>query len=118
MASNGQVQAQSQIKVDPEIRPTLMVGVGKVSVGAAAPEHQLSGDGEKVTGRGQFFIKSQIGQNTSFTGSYDTSRPLNRLLNQNGLFSSNSQDRMYPIFGDSSTTFNEVQSNSKLYFKL
>lgn len=117
-ASNGTLHAESQIQIDPEIRPTLMVGVGKVSVGTAAPEHQISGDNEKVTGRGQFFLKAPLGNQTTFTGSYDTSRPLNRLLNQNQLFQQNPQDRMYPIFGDSSTRFQEVQSNSKLYFKL
>ena len=117
-ASNGQISVESSIKVDPEIRPTIMVGVGKISVGAAAPEHQLSGDQETVTGRGNCSLNPKLGP-TPHSQEAMTRVVLNAPLTQNGFFdTSGSQDRMYPIFGDSSTRFNEVQSNSKLYFKV
>lgn len=116
--TNGKLSSRFDLNVNPEVRPTILVGIGKVSIGAAAPDHQLSQDNQKTTGHGQLFVKTNIGEKTSFTGAYDTSRPLNRVQGQPFAFESNPQDRLYPVFGDSSTRYNEAQSNSKLYFKL
>jgi hypothetical protein len=42
-------------------------------------------------------------------------RPLNRAGGQDRLFQLDPLERAYPVFGDSSTRFEEAQSNSKLY---
>ena len=45
-------------------------------------------------------------------------RPINRTAGRDRLFQLDPLDRVYPLFGDSSTRFEAAQSNSKLYARL
>src|SRR5205823_7372537 len=48
----------------------------------------------------------------------DTDRPINPTAGRDRLFQLDPLDRMYPLFGDSSTRFEAAQSNSKLYARV
>src|SRR5260370_30641332 len=49
------------------------------------------------------------------TTSYDSQRPINRTAGRDRIFQLDPLDRVYPLFGDSSTRYEAAQSNSKLY---
>ena len=52
------------------------------------------------------------------TLAYDSNRPINRTGGRDRLFQFDPLDRAYPLFGDSSTRYDDAQSNSKLYARL
>jgi hypothetical protein len=52
------------------------------------------------------------------TLSYDSQRPINRTAGRDRIFQLDPLDRVYPLFGDSSTRYEAAQSNSKLYARL
>src|SRR5205814_9028133 len=56
--------------------------------------------------------------NNMLTLSYDTQRPINRTAGRDRLFQIDPLDRVYPLFGDSSTRFEAAQTNSKLYARI
>src|SRR4030095_7602510 len=58
-----------------------------------------------------------IGEKNLLTLSYDTQRPINRTAGRDRLFQLDPLDRVYPLFGDSSTRDEAAQSNSKLYLR-
>lgn len=108
--------APYEIRIVPDIRPTIMVSNATVSVGKASPENAFQRTDENVQGRGQIFIKTPVlSDKTMLTFSYDSARPLNRFANQNSLFDLDSSLRRYDTFGDTSQSQNEALSNSKIY---
>lgn len=117
MASTGDINSTSyDIRVVPDVRPTLMVSNATVSFGKASPENAFQRTDENIQGRGQVFLKAPIlSTNTMLTFSYDSARPLNRFANQNSLFDQDISLRRYDTFGDTSQAQNEALSNSKIY---
>lgn len=118
-ASTGLIEAETDIQFIPEIRPGMLVSVAEVTVGKNAPEMQNRGVEENVRSHVQFFYRgSLISEKNMLTLAYDSQQPLNRVSGQDRLFQLDPLDRVYPIFGDSSTRFQETQSNSKIYARL
>ncbi len=72
---------------------------------------------ENVRSRIAFFYRGQFLAQSLLTLAYDSQRPLNR-TGSDRLFQLDPLERAYPLFGDSSTRFEEAQSNSKLYARL
>ncbi|MBS1807493.1 MAG: DUF11 domain-containing protein [Acidobacteria bacterium] len=117
LASTGDINSLPlDVRVTPDIRPTIMVSNATVSVGKASPENAFMRTDEQVQGRGQVFIKAPVlSDKTMVTFSYDSARPLNRFANQNSLFDLDNSLRRYDTFGDTSQSQNETLSNSKIY---
>ncbi|HEV2705704.1 MAG TPA: SdrD B-like domain-containing protein [Pyrinomonadaceae bacterium] len=116
-ATTGTLEAQAEVRITPEIRPTIMVGLAEVSVGNA-PElalHDMEGDARS---RLAFFYRGRLWRGSLLTLAYDSSRPLNRTAGGDRLFQLDPLERAYPLFGDSSTRYEDAQSNSKLYARL
>src|SRR5213075_2204788 len=65
-----------------------------------------------------FFYSGRIPGNNMLTLAYDTQRPINRTAGRDRLFQLDPLDRVYPLFGDSSTRFEAAPSNSKLYARI
>ena len=78
-------------------------------------EVNLRGEEGHVRNRLSFFYSGPIGEGNLLTLSYDTQRPINRTSGRDRIFQLDPLDRVYPLFGDSSTRFESAQSNSKLY---
>jgi uncharacterized repeat protein (TIGR01451 family) len=114
----GQLEMESTVRILPEKRPTIMVGLAEMSFGSAIPEVSLRGEQGNRRNRISFFYSGQLGAQNSLTLSYDSQRPINRTTGRNRLFQLDPMDRAYPVFGDSSTRFEAAQSNSKLYARL
>ncbi|MBA3242864.1 MAG: DUF11 domain-containing protein, partial [Acidobacteria bacterium] len=116
-ATTGSVETQRSVRITPEVRPSILVGLAELTVGSAQPE--LSDDsGERVRRRLAFFYRGQVlGQNL-LTLAYDSNRPVNRTNGRDRLFQFDPLDRAYPLFGDSSTRYEDAQTNSKLYVRV
>lgn len=112
-----QAVGEMDLRIAAEARPTLLVGLAEASFGNL-PDIGLGGETARYRSRLAFFFRGTIRQKNVLTLSYDSMRPLNRAAGQDRLFELDPLDRAYPVFGDSSTRFEEAQSNSKLYARL
>jgi uncharacterized repeat protein (TIGR01451 family) len=116
-ATTGTLEAQTDVRITPEIRPTIMVGLAEVSVGNA-PELALHDMEGHARSRLAFFYRGRLWRGSLLTLAYDSTRPLNRTAGGDRLFQLDPLERAYPLFGDSSTRYEDAQSNSKLYARL
>lgn len=114
----GQNEATSKVLITPESRPTILVGLAEMTVGQSVPEVNLHNEQGNYRNRVSFFYSGRIGERNLLTMSYDSQRPINRTAGRDRLFQLDPLDRVYPIFGDSSTRFEAAQSNSKFYARL
>jgi len=117
-AQMGQTEAETRVRITPESRPTILVGLAEMTVGQSIPEVNLRGEEGHLRNRLSFFYSGPIGERNLLTLSYDTQRPINRTAGRDRLFQLDPLDRVYPLFGDSSTRYEAAQSNSKLYARL
>ena len=117
-ASAGTIEAQGEIRFTPELRPTLFVGLAEVSVGRAAPENALRGTDSEVRSHVEFFYRGRVFGDNLLTLAYDSQRPINRTDGRDRLFQLDPLERAYPLFGDTSTRYEDAQSNSKVYARL
>ncbi|HEX8337217.1 MAG TPA: SdrD B-like domain-containing protein, partial [Pyrinomonadaceae bacterium] len=117
-ATTGAVEAERAIRITPEARPSILVGLGEMTFGAAAPELSGAESGATVRSRLAFFYRGQFLGSNLLTLAYDSNRPINRTGGRDRLFQFDPLDRAYPLFGDSSTRYEDAQSNSKLYARL
>ncbi len=117
-ASTGTIDAKTEIRIRPEIRPTILVGLAEVSIGHAAPEMALHDEQGSVRSRLAFFYRGQLWRGSLLTLAYDSNHALNRTSGNDRLFQLDPLERAYPLFGDSSTRYEDAQSNSKLYGRL
>lgn len=118
-ATTGAVKAEREIRITPEVRSSILVGLGEMTFGAAAPELSGAESEASVRSRLAFFYRGQfLGAKNLLTLAYDSNRPINRTAGRDRLFQFDPLDRAYPLFGDSSTRFEDAQTNSKLYLRL
>lgn len=113
-AQTGQIEAEGQVRILSETRPTILVGFAEMSFGKGIPEVSLRGEQGNFRRRVSLFYSGPIFGKDMLTLSYDSQRPINRTAG-NRMFQLDPLDRVYPLFGDSSTRFEAAQSNSKLY---
>lgn len=118
-AVTGNQESRSQVRFTPEMRPTLMVGIGEVSIGRAAPEIAASGDDTNFRSRVAFYYRGGLFKTDNLlTLAYDSNRALNRVAGRDRFGELDPLDRTYPVFGDSSLRFDDALSNSKLYARV
>jgi uncharacterized repeat protein (TIGR01451 family) len=118
-AQLGDEEAKASVRIIPESRPTILVGLADVSIGKGIPEVALRGEQGNVRSRLSFFYNGPVfSSRNMLTLAYDSQRPLNRTAGRDRLFQLDPLDRAYPLFGDSSTRLESAQSNSKLYARL
>ncbi|MEZ5344749.1 MAG: isopeptide-forming domain-containing fimbrial protein [Pyrinomonadaceae bacterium] len=118
-AIQGKAEGYSDIRFTSETRPGFLAGLAEVTIGKNAPEMANRETDENVRGRIQFFYKGKFfSDKNNLTVAYDSQEPLNRVSGQDRLFQLNPVDQVYPLFGDSSTRFQETESNSKVYARI
>jgi uncharacterized repeat protein (TIGR01451 family) len=116
-----QAVGELDVRILAETRPTLLVGLAEMSFGnvpGVGINEGMNGETARYRNRLAFFFRGTIRAKNILTLSYDSMRPLNRTAGQDRLFQLDPLERAYPVFGDSSTRFEEAQSNSKLYARL
>jgi fimbrial isopeptide formation D2 family protein/uncharacterized repeat protein (TIGR01451 family) len=114
----GQIETASKVLFTPESRPTILVGLAEMTFGQSVPEVNLRDEQGKYRNRIGLFYSGRIGERNLLTLSYDSQRPINRTAGRDRLFQLDPLDRVYPLFGDSSTRYEAAQSNSKFYARL
>jgi uncharacterized repeat protein (TIGR01451 family) len=117
-AQTGEIEANEQVRITSEMRPTILVGFAEMSFGKGIPEVGLRDEQGNFRRRLSLFYSGRIAGDNMLTLSYDTQRPINRTAGRDRIFQLDPLDRMYPLFGDSSTRYEAAQSNSKLYARL
>jgi large repetitive protein len=117
-ATTGAVDVKREIRITPEVRSAILVGLAEVTVGSGAPELADRESAAGVRSRLAFFYRGQFLGANLLTLAYDSNRPINRTGGNDRLFQFDPLDRAYPLFGDSSTRYEDAQSNSKLYLRL
>lgn len=121
-AGSGKFIAETEVRFATEVRPAILVGLAEASFGRAAPEIALSGEDTSFRSRLRLFYRGPVfSQRNLLTLAYDSQRALNRRGGTNGrdrLFDSDATERLYPVFGDSSTRYADAESNSKLYVRV
>ena len=117
-ASVGDLEATSEVRFIPDVRPPVLVGIAEMSFGPGASDMAAPGGNGQARGHFSFFYKGNIGAKNLLTLSYDSARAINRTGLGDRLFELDPNERVYPVFGDSSTRFEEAQSNSKFYVRL
>jgi uncharacterized repeat protein (TIGR01451 family) len=118
IASIGNIEKREIVKFIPELRPTFLLSLAEFSFGRAAPEMALRQEDKNFRSHIEFFYRGQIGNKNLLTMAYDSQRPINRTEGSDRLFQLDPLDRVYPIFGDSSTRFENAASNSKFYGRI
>lgn len=111
----GQLEMESLLRILPENRPRIMLGLAELSFGSAIPEVNLRGEEGNRRNHVSLFFSGRLWAENSLTLSYDSQRPINRTTGRDRLFQLDPADRAYSVFGDSSTRFEAAPSNSKLY---
>lgn len=114
----GQIETDSKVLITPESRPTILVGLAEMTFGQSLPEVNLRDEQGKYRNHLGLFFSGPIGERNLLTLSYDSQRPINRTAGRDRLFQLDPLDRVYPLFGDSSTRYEAAQSNSKFYARL
>ena len=117
-AQTGELQAGGNVRITAEARPAILVGMGEMSFGKGIPEVALRNEQGNFRSRTSFFFSGKVFGDNMLTLSYDSQRPINRTAGRDRLFQLDPLDRVYPVFGDSSTRFEAAPSNSKLYARL
>jgi uncharacterized repeat protein (TIGR01451 family) len=113
-----QVEARIWIPMLPELRSPLLVGLGEVSIGHAAPEFALFNEGGNVERRGGFFYRGVLPGQDLLTLAYLSQRALNSSSGYQRMFDLDPSNQQYLVFGDSSTRSYNAQSNSHLYGRI
>ncbi len=117
-AFSGALQATNQIRFTPELRPQILVGLAEASFGKAAPDIALRGSDKNYRHHTELYFRGPLLFESQLTFAYNSFRPLTRTDGRDRRFFLDPLDRVYPVFGDSSTRFEEAQSNSKLYARI
>src|SRR5262249_50833717 len=117
-AQTGEIETEGHVRFISELRPTILVGFAEMSFGKGIPEVSLRNEQGNFRGRVSLFYSGRIFGNSMLTLSYDTQRPINRTAGRDRLFQLDPLDRVYPLFGDSSTRFEAAPSNSKVYARI
>ena len=98
---------------------SLFIGLGEVSFGRAAQEFELFQKDKDVWGYGSVFYQGPlVSAKNRLTFAVDSRRHLNGTTDQDRLFELDPNDRMYPVFGDSSVRQEFATANSKVFARV
>ena len=117
-AQTGEIEAEDRIRITSEMRRPILVGFAEMSFGNSIPEVALRNEQGNYRSRLSFFYSGRFLGNNMLTLSYDSQRPINRTAGRDRLFQMDPLERVYPLFGDSSTRFEAAPSNSKVYARI
>lgn len=109
---------EADVVFAPEVRIPLLVAHGEVAIGRAAPEFALFGQDGQVHGRAGVFLHRNVFGTGALTAAFSSQRTLNEASGVRRMFQLDPLDRVYPVFGDSSTRYETAQSNARLYVRV
>ena len=109
--------AESEIWFSQERRRPIIVALGEIAIGRAAPDFSILGQSGTVSRRADAFLRAPVGKNL-VTIAYESHLSLNDTTGTRHMFELDPHDRLYPIYGDSSAQDQITRSNSHLYARV
>ncbi|HEY7290045.1 MAG TPA: DUF11 domain-containing protein [Vicinamibacterales bacterium] len=98
---------------------SMLIALGEVSFGQAAPEFGLFEKDQSAWGYGSIFYQGDlISPENRLTLAYDSHRHINGTTDRDRLFELDPNDRVYPVFGDSSQRQEFATSNANVFARL
>jgi hypothetical protein len=116
--SDNPITGRGEIYFSPEQRSAILVALGEVGIGRAAPDFAFTNQSGDFSRRADFFFRKSIMGNNLLTLGYTSDSSVNGASGINQMFQLDPLDRVYPVFGDSSTLFDAAQANSRVYGRL
>ncbi|TNC76232.1 hypothetical protein FHI69_14925 [Janthinobacterium lividum] len=130
--ASGALQAQGQLSFVAERRPLFVTGVAEGVIGrrqgsSGGPQRfddgfeqslthwsrQFNGGKDDVAARLAFFMKGDVGADSTVTAAYDSEK-----ANNNRLLRDLDPNRFYPVYGDEAVTAFDARSTERLYLRL
>jgi len=108
----------AELYFSPEQRSAILVVVGEVAIGRAAPDFSFTNQSGNFSRRADFFFRKSVFADNLLTLGYTSESSVNSATGVNGMFQLDPLDRVYPVFGDSSLRFAAAQANSRVYGRL
>ena len=112
------LSSTTEIWFTPEKRSPILSSDGEVSVGKAAPDRISYGQTDTVARHADAFLRTPLGPEFLMTMGYTSHLTINGSNGNAGLFQLDPLNRVYQVFGDSSTQYQAAQSNSHVYGRL
>jgi len=112
------LSASTDIWYTPEKRSPILVADGEITVGRAAPEVPILGQGGEVTRRADVFLRTPLANDYLMTLGYTSHLNINDSNGNPGLFQTDPLNRVYQVYGDSSTQYQAAQSNAHAYGRI
>jgi uncharacterized repeat protein (TIGR01451 family) len=116
--SGNRIESHAYVAMTPELRRPILVAVGELSFGHAAPEQALFNESGMVERRTQFFYRGTAFGSNAVTFAYSSHSPLNDTSGYNRMFEMDPTNQQYLLFGDSSTRSYNALSNSRVYARI
>ncbi len=112
------LSAETSVWFTPEKRSPILVSDGEISIGRAAPEFPILGQSGDVSRRADVFLRTPLGDGYLATLGYTSHLTINDSNGNPGLFQMDPLNRVYQVYGDSSTQYQAAQSNAHAYGRL
>jgi uncharacterized repeat protein (TIGR01451 family) len=112
------ITASAEVSFMPEKRSPILSGVGEITVGRAAADYDIYQQSGIVSRHADAFLRTALGEGNLFTMAYTSHLAINDSAGNAGLFQLDPLDRVYQVFGDSSTQYAAAQSRTHVYARL
>jgi uncharacterized repeat protein (TIGR01451 family) len=116
--SENPIMGRGEIYFSPEQRSAILVALGEVGIGRAAPDFAVTNQSGDFSRRADFFFRKSVLGNNLLTLGYTSDSNVNGATGINQMFQLDPLNRVYPVFGDSSVLFDPAQANSRVYGRL
>jgi uncharacterized repeat protein (TIGR01451 family) len=111
------MKADSHIWFSQERRPPILVALGEIAIGHAAPDFSVLGQSGSFARRADAFLRAPVGSSL-VTVAYESHLSVNDTTGVRHMFNLDPLDRPYQVYGDSSTQNQLAESNSHLYARI
>ena len=99
-------------------RAIVLAAVGEIAIGRGEPATADTPATGNVHGNASVFFQGELARGTQLTFAWTTAESINRAAGIDRRFGLDTNDRVYPVFGDSSTRQELAASNARVYARL
>jgi uncharacterized repeat protein (TIGR01451 family) len=112
------VEAKTSVRFAIARSTPVLAAVGELSVGRGEPATTSTPASGNVHGAGAMFFQGQVAADAQLTLAWTTAPSINQAAGTDRRFGIDPGDRVYPVFGDSSTRQELAASNARVYARL
>ena len=112
------VEAKTSVRFAIARSAPVLAAVGEIAVGRGEPATNSTPASGHVHGTGAMFFQGQVAADAQLTLAWTTAPSINQAAGTDRRFGIDSGDRVYPVFGDTSTRQELAASNARVYARL